>query len=104
MNVSALAAAAVAASLLASAGPAHARPDTRTMSCEQARDFIRQNGAVVMTTGQYTYDRIVANFSHCYRDEEAAIKLAPTADNPRCRVGYYCRQRMREPIFHFGRD
>ncbi len=88
-------------SLAAAISPAAARPDTRAMTCEGAKAFIRGNGAVVMSTGQYTYDRIVAGIGYCDRGEEAVLKVAPTRDNPRCRVGYYCRDRLIEPLFRF---
>ncbi len=81
--------------------PAAARPDTRGMTCEGAKTFIRKNGAVVMSTGQYTYDRIVAGIGFCGAGEEAVLKVAPTKDNPRCWVGYYCRDRLIEPLFRF---
>ncbi len=71
-----------------------ARPDTRAMTCEQAQNFVRQKGAVVMTTGQYTYERIVSNQGYCDVDEITWLKVAPTKDNPKCRVGYYCRTRI----------
>lgn len=82
----------------AAATPAHAaRPDTRAMSCQQAQNLVRSRGAVVMTTGQYTYERIVSGLGYCESDEETAIMTAPTRDNPKCRVGYYCRTRLFEP-------
>jgi hypothetical protein len=91
-----------AASLLATSvitmpsltGEALARPDTRKMTCEGAQQFVRQNGAVVMTTGQHTYERIVSNQGYCDFDEMTWLMIAPTSDNPRCRVGYYCRPRL----------
>jgi hypothetical protein len=75
-------------------GEAMARPDTRTMTCQQAQDFVRRSGAVVMTTGQHTYERLVSNQGYCDFDEMTWLKVAPTKDNPKCRVGYYCRPRM----------
>jgi hypothetical protein len=81
---------------LAFSNAAHARPDTRAMSCEQAKSFVRQKGAVVMSTGQYTYERIVSNQSFCGWDEITWLKVAPTKDDPKCRVGYYCRPRIND--------
>jgi hypothetical protein len=85
------------------AGEAMARPDTRKMTCEGAQQFIRQNGAVVMTTGQYTYERIVTNRGFCDFDEMTWLKIAPTLDNPKCRVGYYCRPRLDDDDFLWRR-
>ncbi len=91
----------LAAVLAAAAGPASAagRPDTRAMTCQGAQAFVRQHGAVVMTTGRYTYDRIVSGQGYCGGDEETALKIAPTRDNPKCRVGYYCRARIIDEPF-----
>jgi hypothetical protein len=82
--------------VIASAFPetASARPDTRTMTCQQAQDFVRRSGAVVMSTGQYTYERIVTNQSFCDFDEITWLMVAPTKDVQKCRVGYYCRTRI----------
>lgn len=84
----------VAAALILSTGadPAlAARPDTRAMTCEQGRGLIAQYGSIVMTTGQYTYDRIVHNRGFCGPGEETQLKIVPTLNDPRCRIGYICR-------------
>jgi len=47
-----------------------------------------------MSTGQHTYSRIVSNRGFCEPDEITWLKVAPTKDNPKCRVGYYCRTRI----------
>jgi hypothetical protein len=73
---------------------AQARPDTRTMTCQQAQEFVRRNGAVVMTTGPHTFERIVSNRSFCDFDETTWLMVAPTRDVPNCRVGSYCRTRI----------
>jgi hypothetical protein len=71
--------------------PAMARPDTRTMTCQYAQGFVRQNKAVIMSTGPYTYERFVANsVGYCGPQEQTRLLTAPTLDNPRCRVGYIC--------------
>jgi hypothetical protein len=87
----ALAAAVFLGGAVALPAPAEAqRPDTRAMTCQQAQAFVRQRGAVVMTTGQFTYARIVAGLGFCGGDEETQLKIAPTRDQPRCRVGLVC--------------
>jgi hypothetical protein len=80
---------------------ASARPDTRTMTCQQAQEFVRRSGAVVMTTGPRTFERIVANRSFCDFDETTWLMVAPTRDVPNCRVGSYCRTRINDdgPFF-----
>jgi hypothetical protein len=79
---------------MGSATTAMARPDTRTMSCAQAVALVRAQGAVVMSTGDFTYDRYVAGGAHCMALQITARATAPTADNPKCRVGFICRQQV----------
>ena len=76
-----------------------ARPDLRQMSCAQAQEMIRRNGAVVATTGRHTYNRFVSHQRYCDRWETIVPKLEATRDNPHCLVGYICQ----EPLFpRFG--
>ncbi|MGI9400575.1 MAG: hypothetical protein ACR2O0_04915 [Rhizobiaceae bacterium] len=75
--------------------PVHAqRPDTRSYGCGQVVSTIQQYGSIVWTTGPNTYDRIVSNRSYCKHGQVPEQKYAPTLDNPRCRVGYTCRERI----------
>lgn len=53
---------AATAVLLAATGLAEARPDSRSMTCEQIHALIQQRRAVVLTTGPNTYDRYVRQF------------------------------------------
>lgn len=88
--------------LLVLAGPVlAARPDVRKMTCDQARSLVLQRGAVVMTTGQYTYKRFVSRQSYCDYWERAASAWTATRDDPQCRIGYVCEERMNR--FPFGR-
>jgi hypothetical protein len=77
--------------LICVASPALARPDTRTMTCAQARTYVQQNKAIVMSTGQNTYTRIVSGQGSCAPGQTTKRLLAPTIDNPKCQVGYECR-------------
>lgn len=87
--------------LSAFAAPAlAARPDLRQMSCAQAQEMIRRNGAVVATTGRHTYNRFVSQRRYCDRWETIVPKLEATRDNPRCLVGYICE----EPLFRGFND
>jgi hypothetical protein len=77
---------------------AHARPDTRTMSCEQVRSLIQGHRAAVLTTGQNTYDRYVRPFGNeCDWPDVPTAASVPTRDG-QCRV-YRCG----EPVFDFPR-
>jgi hypothetical protein len=87
--------------LLAIADIAHARPDVRTMSCAQATALVRQYGAVVLTTGQYTYDRYVAGQRYCERPFVIRRAWVATGDTRQCNIGYTCEQRIRR---FFDRD
>lgn len=44
-----------AATVLCAASSAHARPDTRTMTCAETQALIKSDHAVVLTTGPDTY-------------------------------------------------
>ncbi|MCF3934264.1 hypothetical protein L1787_12680 [Acuticoccus sp. M5D2P5] len=72
------------------AAPAEARPDTRTMTCEAVNGFIQKEGAVVMTTGRYTFRRFVANRAYCDPWQWAQPEYAPTRDTPKCPVFGVC--------------
>ena len=85
-----------AISTLLLTGPAHAaRPDARTMSCAQAQSLVRSRGAVVLSTGQHTYDRFVATAQFCSSDQVLERTWISTKGRARCDVGYICRQRFR---------
>lgn len=84
-----------------SATHAEARPDTRSMSCEQARDFVKKKGSAVMNTGPNTYDRFVASRQFCVSQKQFLIRaFVPTKDNKSCHIGYTCQEER--PIFGGG--
>ncbi len=86
----------VAATLLLAATPAGAqRPDLRAMSCPQAQALVASRGAVVMTTGQFTFERFVAHRGFCQREETTRRAWANTGDGVRCNVAYRCEFRVR---------
>ncbi len=72
---------------------AQGRPSTLNMSCGQAQSTVLSRGAIVLSTGQHTFDRFVASQRFCTPDEEAVPTWAPTRDNPQCMVGYRCEMR-----------
>lgn len=78
---------------------AHARPDVRTMTCPQAQHMVQNNGAVVFTFTNNTYDRVVKNRNYCDRNENASKAfIVRTKDTNRCHVGNKCVHD--EPIFN----
>jgi hypothetical protein len=76
-------------SLIAAA--ALARPSTLAMSCGQARALVAAQGAVVMSTGTYAFDRYVATPGLCMLGEYAYYGYGPTQDARSCRIGFVCK-------------
>lgn len=66
------------------------RPDSRRMTCNQAYNLVQRHGAVVMSTGRYTFERVVADRRWCQLEEVTQRFRVPTLDDRRCRVGYRC--------------
>ena len=73
------------------AGAQQPRPMTPNMPCAQAQQLVARNGAIVLGTGTYTYDRYVRDESFCQRDERLEAMWVPARDTPQCFVGYRCR-------------
>ncbi|MFK5978511.1 MAG: hypothetical protein QM488_06465 [Rhizobiaceae bacterium] len=69
---------------------AQGRPDSRRMTCDQAYNLVQRYGAVVMSTGRYTFERVVADRRWCQFEEVIQRFNVPTLDDHRCRVGYKC--------------
>ncbi|WP_425086920.1 hypothetical protein [Stappia sp.] len=75
-----------------------ARPDLRRMTCAQAQAMVAQRGAVVMTTGRYTYQRFVAGPRWCDHWEVVRPEVARTRDTQSCVVGYICEVPLFRPF------
>ncbi len=88
----------IAAGFGLASNPALARPDTRSMTCAQAQNLVKNQGSAVLTTGQRTFSLFVTRQSSCDYRERLQRQFAPTADNPRCPVAYQCV----EPMFRHG--
>lgn len=69
------------------------RPLSLDMTCGRAAALVSSRGAVVMSTGQYTYDRYVATRAFCLPLQQVEVARVPTLDDPYCRVGYTCVDR-----------
>ena len=86
-----LAAGPALAAVLASATVAEAgRVDARRLTCQQARTLVQQNGAVVMTFTNTTYDRVVRNRQFCDHGLITKPLFTKTLDHPKCHVGGIC--------------
>lgn len=83
-------AAALAAGLCVGVTEAAARPDTRTLTCAQANALVEQSGAVVMTTGDYTFERFVSGRRYCDPWQWIKPRYVPTRDEPRCVLHSVC--------------
>lgn len=79
--------------LAATAAAAQSRPSTTTQSCETSRRMVAANGAIVLGTGGYTYDRFVRDRSFCEFDESTEPAWVPSRDTQTCMVGYRCKSR-----------
>lgn len=78
------------AALAATSVSAQQRPSTPMLSCAQARGIVAQQGAAVLGTGGYTFDRFVSSRRFCEVTEVTRTTFVPTRDNPQCFVGYRC--------------
>lgn len=77
------------------AAMAQPRPLTPAMSCIQAREIVGVEGAAVLGTGPFTYDRYVLHGGYCSYMQTTRPALVPTLDTPQCFVGYLCVDRNR---------
>lgn len=80
----------VTTTLLTTGALAQPRPQTPGMGCSQAKYLVASRGAIVLSTGQHTYDRYVSSQAFCLSGEFARPAWVPTADTPQCFVGYTC--------------
>jgi hypothetical protein len=78
------------AAMLASASIAGARPNTTTMSCAEAAATVARAGVIVLSTGEFTYQRFVSGIGHCMPRQTTGPGVARTRDNPSCPVGFIC--------------
>jgi hypothetical protein len=72
---------------------AQPRPDTLRMTCAQARGLVASQGAVVLYTGPYAYDRFVRESTFCFRPDRTEPAWIATLDSPQCPVGFRCVSR-----------
>ena len=77
--------------ILASAAQAQSRPNSLIMSCDAVGRLLRQQGAVILSTGTFTYDRYVSSGSFCGPAERTDPAWVPAADTQQCFAGYRCR-------------
>lgn len=71
---------------------ADARPMSTAMSCAAVQQTVQRAGAIVMNFTPTTYDRVVANQSHCLYSEVTEPLWVPTRDTRQCFAGYTCKE------------
>ena len=82
----------LAFSFIALSAPALAqsRPDTRGMTCVQARAIVQSRGAVILSTSDTTYDRYVSTQLSCEKGQQLNPAYERTLDYQACHIGYTC--------------
>ena len=84
------AAAVLGMSMLVAPADAQRRPDTRAMTCGEAQNLVQQSGAIVLTTGRFTYDRFVADTRFRPSGQVAETAWVETRDAAECPIGNTC--------------
>ena len=85
----------LAALLGAKAVAAQERVPAQAMPCSQLAGLIQTRGAAVLSTGPFTYERVVRDQGFCETETMAVPIFVPSADNRQCFAGYRCRQTNR---------
>lgn len=79
---------------LPSPAEAQSRPSTTRLTCAAATALVTRSRAIVLDTGDGTYDRYVVDRSQCLGQEAVRPAWARTTDNPQCVLGYVCAPRL----------
>ena len=74
---------------------ASARPLTTAITCEQASDLVATKHAIILSTGQFTFDRYVDSQGQCELSEQTKPAWVATSDSSSCFIGYTCEQDRR---------
>ena len=77
---------------LAATSIAGARPNTTAMSCAEATATVARAGSIVLSTGEFAYERFVAGIQFCMPRQQTEPGFAPTRDSRQCQVGFVCRR------------
>ncbi|MBZ6074875.1 hypothetical protein [Microvirga puerhi] len=81
----------VAFTIATTAALAQAGPSTAERPCAADRALVNSRGAVVLSTGQYTYNRFVRDGRYCQVDQYPEVAYVPSLDTAQCFVGYRCQ-------------
>lgn len=81
--------------LTAGSAEAQTRPSTVSRPCAASQRDVQANGAIVLGTGGFTYDRFVRDRSFCEFDEGLEPAFVPSRESPTCFIGYRCKTQSR---------
>ncbi len=65
-------------------------PLSLSMSCDQTAKLVANRGAIVLRTGENTFDRYVRDLQFCDLGDALRPEWIPTRDSPQCFIGYTC--------------
>ena len=77
--------------LAAGSALAQSRPSTLTRTCAANRQSVDANGAIVLGTGGFTYDRFVRDPGFCSHGEFLEPAWVPSRDTAQCFIGFRCK-------------
>jgi len=80
----------LALSFVTTGALAQVGPLTTGRPCSADRALVNDRGAVVLSTGQYTYGRFVRDARYCQVDQYPQPAWVPSDDTAQCFVGYRC--------------
>jgi len=70
------------------------RPYAPKLSCGEIKGMIQQKGAVLLSTGPFTFDRFVRDQGYCMQGEITDPAWIVSLDQPQCYAGYTCGGRQ----------
>lgn len=90
-----LAIAGLAAMITTGFAHAQSRPEASQLTCQAASALVNSRGAVVLTTGPGTYERVVRDGGACLQGDDYLLPAyLATKDSRSCGVGFYCSPRI----------
>ena len=66
------------------------------LPCGQVLAAVNQRGATLVSTGPYTYERLVRDIGFCTIEQATEPYYGPSANAGQCFLGYRCKDRMTE--------
>ncbi|ACL60847.1 hypothetical protein [Methylobacterium nodulans] len=78
------------------AQPAPERVPAPALPCGQVAAIVTQRGAALVSTGPYTYERLVRDMGFCTIEQTTEPFYGPSAEAGQCFLGYRCKDRATE--------